>query len=224
MDTEIHRLSLGICNCYLVKQEGLILIDGGAPKQLENFRRKMAALSIKPQDISLLLLTHGHWDHIGSASDLKGLTDCQVAVNHREKHWVERALKPIPPGVGPWGVVLAFMARVMASRATFPGAKVDLALGDEQLSLEPFGINGKVLHTPGHSSGSMSLLLNAGEAFVGDLAMNGLPMRIGPGMPFLAEDTDAIKASWRLLLDNGATMIYPAHGKPFSADVLKKAL
>ena len=66
--------------------------------------------------------------------------------------------------------------------------------------------------------------MDSGEAFVGDLAMNGLPLRLGPGMPAVAEDTAAVKESWRLLLDRGATWIYPAHGKPFKAEILEKKL
>jgi len=120
---------------------------------------------------------------------------------------VEKALKPLPPGVGLWGSVGAFMVKVMSSRATFPGVTIDLVLDDEEFQLEPWGISGKVLYTPGHTSGSMSVLLDNVQAFVGDLAMNGLPMRIGPGMPFLAEDTNVIKKSWRVLLDKGAKQI-----------------
>jgi len=70
----------------------------------------------------------------------------------------------------------------------------------------------------------MSLLLDTGDAFVGDLAMNAFPMRIGPGMPIFAENVNALKESWRLLLSSGAKQIYPAHGKPFNADVLEKLL
>ena len=137
---------------------------------------------------------------------------------------MEKALKPTPRGVGLWGFMGAFMIKFMISRATFPGVTVDLVLDDEEFQLGPWGISGKVLYTPGHTSGSMSVLLDNGQAFVGDLAMNGLPMRIGPGMPSFADDTNVIKKSWRVLLDKGAKQIYPAHGNPFSADVLAKAL
>jgi len=97
-------------------------------------------------------------------------------------------------------------------------------LEDEELSLESYGIRGKVLHTPGHSLGSMSLLLNTGDAFVGDLAQIGLPVIKRPGMPLCAEDVGAVKESWRLLLRRGARWIYPSHGKPFKADVLEKLI
>jgi len=49
-------------------------------------------------------------------------------------------------------------------------------------------------------------------------------MRIGPGMPTFAEDVDAVYASWEKILSAGAKTIYPAHGKPFGAERLKKVL
>lgn len=222
MKTEIHRISLGMCHCYVIKQEGLILVDAGFPNQGKKFLKQLETISIKPRDIPLIILTHGHADHIGSANEIKRLTGGKVAINQREKEWVEQALKPMPPPVGLWGKIMTVMFKWAMSRLSFPGTPVDLALGDQDFSLENYGINGKVIHTPGHTSGSMSLLLDTGDAFVGDLAMNGLPMRIGAGMPIFAEDTNAIKKSWRSLLNNGAKRIYSAHGKPFPADKLQK--
>jgi glyoxylase-like metal-dependent hydrolase (beta-lactamase superfamily II) len=101
---------------------------------------------------------------------------------------------------------------------------VDLVLEDKEFSLESYGIHGNILYTPGHSLGSMSLLLETGEAFVGDLAMSGFPKLVGKGMSIFAEDIDAVKKSWRLLLSRGAKWIYPAHGKPFRAEDLERLL
>ena len=226
MKTEIHWLSLRMRNdnCYLIKEDGIIMVDASMPKQGKKFLKWLGDLSINPGDISLLLLTHGHIDHIGSASEFKKLTGCKVAINHREKDWVEKALKSIPPGISLWGKVYAAIGSVLLPFINIPGTPVDLALEDEDYSLEPYGIHGRVIHTPGHTSGSMSILLDTGDAFVGDLAVNVLPMRIGPGMPQVAESADAVKESWRLLLSSGAKQIYPAHGKHFSADVLEKLL
>jgi len=224
MPTQIHRLSLGVCNCYLIKQEGLILVDAGAPNQGKKFLKELEGLSIKPKDISLILLTHGHWDHIGSANELKSLTNGKVAINQREKDWLEYALKPLPPGIGLWGKTLAVMLKMSRPFIKFPGTSADLVLEDEDFSLESYGIHGKVLHTPGHSSGSMSLLLDTGDAFVGDLAFNGFPMRIGVGMPAFGDDAGTIRESWRLLLTRGAKRIHPAHGKLFQATALEKLL
>jgi glyoxylase-like metal-dependent hydrolase (beta-lactamase superfamily II) len=114
MVTEIHRLSLGmgICNCYLIKEEGLILVDAGAPKQGKKFRKLLNDLSIEPRDISLILLTHGHWDHIASISEFKKLTGCKVAINQHEKDWVEQPQKRMPPGINLWGNVFETLCNI----------------------------------------------------------------------------------------------------------------
>jgi glyoxylase-like metal-dependent hydrolase (beta-lactamase superfamily II) len=67
-------------------------------------------------------------------------------------------------------------------------------------------------------------LLDTGEAFVGDLAMNKFPLRLSPGLPIFAEDPAEVVRSWKLLLDHGASRVYPAHGKPFAAAVIEKAI
>jgi glyoxylase-like metal-dependent hydrolase (beta-lactamase superfamily II) len=224
VETEIHKLSLGPCNCYLIKEEGLILVDAGSPNQGKKFLKALRELSIEPADISLVLLTHGHWDHSGSANELKTLTGSKVAINQHEKEWVEQGLTPLPPAISLVGRVLALIMKMSMPLAKLSSTSVDIILEDTEFSLGPFGIHGRVLYTPGHSSGSMSLLLDTGEAFVGDSAMNGLPLRIGPGMPAFAEDVGALRESWRLLLTKGAKWIYPAHGKPFKADVLGRLL
>lgn len=76
--------------------------------------------------------------------------------------------------------------------------------------MEPNGIHGKALYTPGYTSGPMSILLNSGEAFVGDLAMGGLPQRLSPYTSIFFEDADQVKTSWRLLLEQGAKWCTPA--------------
>ncbi len=229
MKTEIRRVSsLGVVSSYLVRQEGLILIDTGLPKvgsyKGMNLKKALKSLSSEPKDIRLILITHGHYDHIGLLSDLKALTGAKVAVNQHEKEWVEEGLRPLPKPVTLWGKMLLAYEKVSLGWMKVTPASVDIMLEDSGLSLEPFGIHGKVIYTPGHSPGSVSLILDTGEAFVGDLAMNGLPFRIGPGMPIMADDVGAVKRSWRLVLDSGAKLIYPAHGKPFKADVLARLL
>ena len=107
---------------------------------------------------------------------------------------------------------------------SIPPTDVDIVLGNDDFSLRDYGIPGTVIYTPGHSSGSVSILLDTGDVFVGDLAMNKFPLRLSPGLPIFAEDSNQLKESWKLLLGKGAKTIYPAHGKPFSAEIIKKAL
>jgi glyoxylase-like metal-dependent hydrolase (beta-lactamase superfamily II) len=90
--------------------------------------------------------------------------------------------------------------------------------------MEPNGIHGKALYTPWHTSGSMSILLDSGEAFVGDQAVGGLPQCLSPYTSIFLEDANQVKASWRLLLELGAKWIYPANGKPFKSEILAKKL
>ena len=72
------------------------MVDAGWPNQEITFLKYLKTLSIEPEDISLILLTHGHWDHSASVNALKRLTGCKVAINRREKDWVEQSLKLLP--------------------------------------------------------------------------------------------------------------------------------
>ena len=224
MSINIYPIPLGVDRCYIIQDKGVIMIDGGAPKKRKAFIKSTKKTSITPEDIKLLILTHGHWDHIGSAKDIKEITGAKIALHKREKDWLEKSLKPLPPAVTLWGKIFAKVMGTFMSFVHIPATHVDIIFGDEEFALAEFGIAGKVISTPGHSPGSVSVLLETGDAFVGDLAMNGFPLRLSPGLPIFAEDIQKVKDSWKLLLDNGATRVYPAHGKPFPADIIRKVL
>ncbi len=97
-------------------------------------------------------------------------------------------------------------------------------LTDDDYPLTEFGIRGKIIHTPGHTAGSVSVLLDTGDAFVGCMAHNSPPFRLSPGLPIFAEDIERVKQSWQPLLEQGATTIHPGHGAPFSVDVIRRTL
>mgnify|MGYP001823185938 CR=1 FL=1 len=105
-----------------------------------------------------------------------------------------------------------------------PPSKGDLVIDDDGLSLADYGIPGRVVYTPGHSSGSVTVMLDTGEAFVGDLAMNKFPLCFSPSLPIFADDPSAVISSWRKLIQLGASTVYPAHGKPFPVTVIEKAI
>lgn len=218
MSVNIYPIPLGIDTCYIIKDKGIIMVDSGAPKKVQNFMKGLEKVSIKPEEIQLIVLTHGHWDHVGSAKEIKEITGAKIAIHQREKDWLEKSSMLIPPGVTLWGRIFSAIMKMYFPLIRIPSTQVDLILGDEDFSLEDYGIPGKVIYTPGHSSGSVSVLLETGDVFVGDLAMNKFPLSLRPGLPFLAEDLTKVKESWKMLLEKGVKMIYPAHGKPFSAD------
>ena len=224
MRTIINPVRLGVVTCYLIRQDGIILVDAGSKANPKALWSVLDDTGIRPEDISLVFITHGHWDHYAGAQAIRERTNAQVAVNHREKTWIEQGLNILPPAIGSWGGIFRKLLIMGRPFTKLPPTPVNIDLPDQGLSLESYGIAGRIIHTPGHTSGSMSLVLETGDAFVGDLAMNGPPMRIGPGLPALGDDADQVMASWRTLLDEGAKTIYPAHGKPFPADVLRRAL
>lgn len=224
MSTNIYPIPLGVDHCYLIRDKRTIMVDGGAPKKVKEFTKAIEKIGIKTHDIQLIILTHAHWDHIGSAKEIKELTSAKIALHHFEKEWLEKSLKPMPPGVTIWGRILGKIMTMFLPFVSIPRTNVDIVIGNEGLSLEEYGIPGKVIYTPGHSSGSVSVLLETGEAFVGDMAMNMFPLRFSPGLPIFAEDLVKLKGSWKSLLDQGAKMIYPSHGEPFPADIIQRAI
>ncbi len=224
MRVNIHSILLGFDHCYIIQCEKVIMIDGGGPKQVKGFMKALERLSLKPEDIKLIVLTHGRWDHIGSAKEIKSITGAKLALHQEEKDWLEKSLTPLPPGVTPWGHIFVKILAMFMPLVRVPATNVDIVLGDGDFPLTEYGIPGKIVYTPGHSMGSVSVLLETGDAFVGDLAMNGFPLRLNPGPPILAENMQKVRASWKVLLDQGAKTIYPTHGKPFSVGIIQKAL
>lgn len=218
-----HRIPVGITNCYLLCGEKTILIDGGAPGHVDHFMRGMERVGISPRDIDLILLTHGHADHIGSLHPIQAVTGAKVAVHRHDRAWVESGKPALPPGITSWGRTLIKLATRLY-KPILRACRVDCVLDDEEVSLSTYGIPGKVIHTPGHSIGSICVLLNTGEVFAGDMAMQAWFLRQKPGLPVLAEDMNLVVQSWKKLIRMGAKRVYPAHGPDFSVEVIHKEI
>ena len=224
MSIRIHSAPLGMNHCYVIQDKGTIMVDGGFPGATRAFKKTLANLSIKPTDIGLVIITHGHFDHVGSASDIRGLTGARVAMHRTDKEQLERDARTWPPGVTAWGKISRGLVKPMISLLRFDIPQVDVLLGDEGLSLEAYGISGRIIHTPGHSPGSVSVLLDTGDAFVGCMAQNSLPFCLKPRLPIYAQDIEKVKESWQVLIAEGARTIYPGHGKSFSIDAIQDLL
>jgi glyoxylase-like metal-dependent hydrolase (beta-lactamase superfamily II) len=200
------------------------MIDGGMPKKLKLFKRVLTRLDINPSDIKLIVLTHSHFDHSGSAQEIREFTGAKIAVHESEKTFLEDGGMIIPKGIGFYGKITKPWLFAIFKKISFPKFKPDLLIGSEPYPLNAYGIDGNIIHTPGHTPGSISVILDSGEAFVGCMAHNGLPFRLSPGLPIYAQDIEGIKKCWKVLIDRGVKMIFPGHGKPFPVDVIKKSL
>jgi len=224
MELSIKIIRLGVTNCYIIRHKGVILIDTGVPGKAGSFVKACRKQNILPEEIGLILITHAHWDHIGSAKDIKELTGAKLALHINEQEWLEKPAIHIPPGATAWGRTFSKIMFSVRKRIKLQPVKVDIPLKSNNFSLSDYGIPGEIIYTPGHSTGSTSILLETGEAFVGDLAMNAFPMRLNPGLPIFADSLEIVKESWRNLLNRGAKKVYPAHGKPFSAEVIRRII
>ena len=224
MELSIYPIHMGLDTVYAVKGEGVILIDGGAPHKLANFKDGLAKALIQPEEIKLIILTHGHWDHIGSTRDIKQLTGARVLMHEKDMHYLAEVKETSRTGFTLWGKILSTLKILISHLIHIPTFEVDIVAGDEELSLSEYGIPGRLICTPGHTWGSVSVLLDSGEVFVGCLAMNLFPLRLNPGLPIWGDDIQLVKNSWKKLLEMGAKTVYPAHGKPFPAQVMSKLI
>ena len=217
MSIKIHPIQMGIVKSYVIQDKGIVMMGDGAPKKAKHFRKALEKISIKPEEIQLIILSHGHYDHLGAAKELKEMTGAKIVMHRLDKDMLEKGIKIMPPGVTTWGRILHHVFKLTyVPFAQQPKTNV------EGMSLADYGVRGKILHSPGHTLGSISILLETGEAFVGDLAMNTIPLTRKPSLPIFAEDLPKTKESWKSLLENNVKTIYPGHGEPFSADIARK--
>lgn len=222
MTTEIISVNLGVTSCYLILGKEIVMVDAGMPDKLQRFKKVLSKHRIDPTRIKLIVLTHSHFDHSGSARDIRDLTGAKIAIHESERECVEHNKVLIPKGVNFKGKITQPL--IFSFKIPFPKFTPDILLNNEPYPLSEYGINGQIIHTPGHTIGSLSVILDSGEAFVGCMAHNGFPFRWNPGLPIYAQDINAIKENWKTLIDKGISFIYPGHGKAFPIEVIKSKL
>ncbi|WP_069999940.1 MBL fold metallo-hydrolase [Cellulosilyticum sp. I15G10I2] len=221
MNQSFYCLDLGITKCYLLAcADGYLLIDTGYSSDYHKFVKIMNKLGIVLSKIKYLLLTHHHDDHAGFAAHLVKAAGCRLIVH-------KNAVVPLKNGVSldsmsPVNKRIKFVfSAFLLFHKNFEYPSVDLSNSDVIISddqseiLRQIGINGKIIYTPGHTDDSISVVLDNGNAFVGDAAMNFLQWCGIKYRPIYIDNIEEVYKSWNRLKEYGAKKIYPAHGKPF---------
>ena len=178
---KIHTLTLGMyqTNTYIIHEEnskGCCVIDPGY--EADTILRKIEALGLTPEAI---LLTHGHFDHVGAVKDLAADTGCRVFACAGDEQ--------LPP--------------------MFTGGKLYVTdRYEEGTILNIAGLYIRVLHTPGHTPGSVCLLVDD-VIFSGDTLFAGSCGRTDIGGSW----TEIQTSLRRLSLLEGDFTVYPGHGE-----------
>jgi len=221
---EIETIGLGDTNCYLVKTGGgFILIDTGYPFQRRALETELGKARCEPGNLELIVVTHGDIDHTGNCAYLREKYKTRIAMHKGDtamcrKDGITRDRGKMPADFPPllilWLVQsgLDFLLRQALWGKPYERFEPDVLLEDGR-SLEPYGFRAGVLHTPGHSNGSISVLTEGGDLICGDL--------FGNVWGKILKSTD--ESGLERLRSLNIGMVYPGHGKPFRMERIVKS-
>lgn len=216
MKLRVHTLSLRMSLAYLIEgQAGMILVDAGLRGEERSVLRKMREL--EREDLRLIFITHAHLDHYGSAAELKRITGAPIAIHHLDEEPMALGQTRIGSARNMGHALAALLPLVHPLLHPEP-VNADLVF-DDGFHLEGYGLDAKVLHTPGHTNGSSCLMVEGRLAFTGDL----ITYRGGPRLQrYFAQDWSALTESLGRLQAQRPEWVYPGHGRdPFTGNELQ---
>ena len=202
---EILTIPCGNANAYLITgPDGRsILVDTGTEPHCDKVLK-----ACEGRKLTLIFLTHGHFDHCQNAACLSKALHCPVGAGAEDIPLVQSGVKRRVQGCGAWGRFFAAASNWNIRHQKIPPVQPLLTLS-EGVSLSDYGIAGRVIALPGHTRGSMGILLDSGALFVGD-AMQNLP-RLAAAWCF--EDRAAMERSVSFIRRAGTLRIYCGHGR-----------
>ncbi len=187
----VTRIRYGNTNTFLIRgDKGSILVDTDYAGTLQSFYRTIKSLDIKVKDITYVLATHYHPDHMGIVSELmeQGIKLIIMESQTGSVHYSDEIFARDPRlGYKPIDETQALV----------------LAIDESREFLDKIGIQGEIISTPSHSEDSISVMLDDGTCLVGDLEP----------MEYLAayEDNRELKSDWDTVLGFSPKRICYAH-------------
>ena len=217
-----------IMNTWLYPlEDGWVMVDTGYENSYLSVRKKLRKMLIQPEEIHYIFLTHAHDDHAGFLEEwMTKHPHTQVVAHEKAIAGLRRGQNSFEGGCSTLMAYLfcQLMALIGNGDHRYPRLSEDhlakiITLNEDNIPQIEHAVNGKILLTPGHTSDSISLLVD-GNLFCGDAAMNGIPSSYK--ITIWVEDKAAFEKSWDTMLASGAKKIYPAHGNPFGPEELAK--
>ena len=195
-------------NVYLIAGDTLTLVDTGFKGKAKEIMERIVGLGYSFSDIANIILTHHHPDHTGNLAALKEITQARVIAHRADAVYIEGSL-PQPGPSGPqW---LRNMSGHLGWLLNTAPAEVDIQVDDGDELPVSGGI--KILHTPGHTPGSICIFLKQkGVVLVGDLLAQRFGLRL-PSIPFTADTARAIKSVKKLAAQEFDVVCF-GHGLP----------
>ncbi|MFA5756651.1 MAG: MBL fold metallo-hydrolase, partial [Smithellaceae bacterium] len=217
----VRRLSHGMYNCFLVSLNGRhLLVDACRKGSWQKLSRELDELGVNGGSLAGLVLTHTHYDHAENAAAIKDRYNPKIIVHKKEADYVRRGENPVIHGTLPLtGWISDRLSHWYLSQFfRYRPVDGDLTVA-ERYDLKPLGFQGYLLSTPGHSPGSLSVILENEIAIVGD-ALFGVFK--GSAIPPVAADEKRMVASWEKLLKTGCSLYLPAHGSERGREILER--
>ncbi|TDH23511.1 MBL fold metallo-hydrolase [Segetibacter sp. 3557_3] len=188
---KVFNVGNNAVNLYLLDSgTHLLLVDCGFPGQLSSLGRCMRTRGYKMRNIDYLLVTHFHIDHAGLIQELK---------KEGVKFLLIETQQPMI------STMELMAARKWAYTFLDLSDNLMMPVGSSRDFLKQLDINGTIISTPGHTDDSITLVLDSGEAFTGDL----------PAEHLAADEQSPMRLSWTKLRAAGASVIYPGHGNVY---------
>ena len=225
---EILNVGNRIMNTYVYPiTTGYVMIDTGYEHSLAGVEKKLRKNGISLSEIKYVFLTHAHDDHAGFLNELLHKnTDLRVIMSNQAMPTLKRGQNSFYGGCSTFLAWLfcKFMGVVGKAEHRFPciEERFDnrfIEISDiNKAEIEEL-LQGKILFTPGHTKDSISLRKD-NMIFCGDAAMNGFPSL--KRLIIWIENKEEFEQSWKILFEEDVELIYPAHGKCFNKNDLRK--